>query len=175
MILNYIDPIHLVIATAIGLAICTNDVFVTTIFLHRAKTHMALTLHPKLESILKWDVWATMGLTIREYVAVHRKHHAFTDETGDPHSRYAKHGGGSPRRISPGVLDAILRIEHISGAERFPVITPEDVRISRQDIERFTIRMAVHRHDDARGQSAQDHAVIPIAVGHLGQILVGRP
>jgi stearoyl-CoA desaturase (delta-9 desaturase) len=31
-------------------------------------------------------LWITTGLSTREWVAVHRKHHAFTDEEGDPHS-----------------------------------------------------------------------------------------
>jgi stearoyl-CoA desaturase (delta-9 desaturase) len=31
-------------------------------------------------------LWLTTGLSTKEWVAVHRKHHAFTDEEGDPHS-----------------------------------------------------------------------------------------
>ena len=34
----------------------------------------------------KFALWITTGLSTKEWVAVHRKHHAFTDEEGDPHS-----------------------------------------------------------------------------------------
>ena len=58
----------------------------TTIHLHRAKTHMALVLSPIAEWVSKFVLWLTTGILTIEWVAVHRKHHAFTDEEGDPHS-----------------------------------------------------------------------------------------
>jgi stearoyl-CoA desaturase (delta-9 desaturase) len=61
-------------------------VFSTTIYLHRAATHKALALHPAVEWMFKFVLWLTTGLSTKEWVAVHRKHHAFTDEEGDPHS-----------------------------------------------------------------------------------------
>jgi stearoyl-CoA desaturase (delta-9 desaturase) len=61
-------------------------VFGTTIYLHRTATHKALLLHPKVEWIFKVVLWLTTGIFTKEWVAVHRKHHAFTDEEGDPHS-----------------------------------------------------------------------------------------
>jgi stearoyl-CoA desaturase (delta-9 desaturase) len=61
-------------------------VFSTTIFLHRTATHRALTMHPWLEFTFKFCLWLTTGLATKEWVAVHRKHHAFTDQEGDPHS-----------------------------------------------------------------------------------------
>jgi len=61
-------------------------VFCTTIYLHRSATHKALDLHPALVFIFKLTLWLTSGLHTREWVAVHRKHHAFTDQEGDPHS-----------------------------------------------------------------------------------------
>jgi stearoyl-CoA desaturase (delta-9 desaturase) len=61
-------------------------VFSTTIFLHRTATHRALTMHPGLEFAFKFALWLTTGLSTKEWVAVHRKHHAFTDQEGDPHS-----------------------------------------------------------------------------------------
>jgi stearoyl-CoA desaturase (Delta-9 desaturase) len=61
-------------------------VFSTTIFLHRTATHKALILHPSLEWSFKFALWLTTGILTKEWVAVHRKHHAFTDEEGDPHS-----------------------------------------------------------------------------------------
>jgi stearoyl-CoA desaturase (Delta-9 desaturase) len=61
-------------------------VFSTTIYLHRTATHKALIMHPAAEWIFKFVLWMTTGLLTKEWVAVHRKHHAFTDEEGDPHS-----------------------------------------------------------------------------------------
>jgi stearoyl-CoA desaturase (delta-9 desaturase) len=61
-------------------------VFSTTIYLHRAATHRALILRPGLEWVFRFVLWLTTGLATKEWVAVHRKHHAFTDQEGDPHS-----------------------------------------------------------------------------------------
>src|SRR5438105_13418428 len=61
-------------------------VFSTTIYLHRTATHKALVMHPAVAWLFKLALWLTTGLSTREWVAVHRKHHAFTDEEGDPHS-----------------------------------------------------------------------------------------
>ena len=61
-------------------------VFGTTIYLHRCATHKALILRPSLEWLFKFSLWLTTGQQTKEWVAVHRKHHAFTDEEGDPHS-----------------------------------------------------------------------------------------
>ena len=61
-------------------------VFSTTIYLHRTATHKALVMHPAVAWMFKLMLWLTTGLSTKEWVAVHRKHHAFTDEEGDPHS-----------------------------------------------------------------------------------------
>jgi stearoyl-CoA desaturase (delta-9 desaturase) len=61
-------------------------VFSTTIYLHRSATHRALLLHPGVSWAFRLALWITTGLSTKEWVAVHRKHHAFTDEEGDPHS-----------------------------------------------------------------------------------------
>ena len=61
-------------------------VYGTTIYLHRTATHKALDLHPAVVFFFKFTLWLTTGLHTREWVAVHRKHHAFTDQEGDPHS-----------------------------------------------------------------------------------------
>ena len=61
-------------------------VFSTTIYLHRAATHRAIVLHRAVEVPFRAALWITTGIVPRQWVAVHRKHHAFTDEDGDPHS-----------------------------------------------------------------------------------------
>lgn len=60
--------------------------FATSIYLHRGLTHLALTVHPALDAVFRVILWLTTGQERRQWVAVHRKHHAFTDKEGDPHS-----------------------------------------------------------------------------------------
>src|SRR5713101_6247271 len=59
---------------------------VTTIYLHRALSLRALTLAPGVVAVARVITWITTGIRPRQWVAVHRKHHAFTDVEGDPHS-----------------------------------------------------------------------------------------
>lgn len=63
-------------------------VFSTTIYLHRTLAHRSIILHPAIAWAFRVTLWLTTGMVAREWVAVHRKHHAFTDEEGDPHSPY---------------------------------------------------------------------------------------
>jgi stearoyl-CoA desaturase (delta-9 desaturase) len=58
----------------------------TTVYLHRALSHRALTVHPAVAWVFRLVIWLTTGIKPKEWVAVHRKHHAYTDEEGDPHS-----------------------------------------------------------------------------------------
>lgn len=55
-------------------------------YLHRALAHRALTVHPVADVFFRTVLWLTTGQHRREWVAVHRKHHTFTDQEGDPHS-----------------------------------------------------------------------------------------
>lgn len=61
-------------------------VFATTIYLHRAATHRSLVLHPSVAWVFRLIIWLSTGIVPREWVAVHRKHHKYTDKEGDPHS-----------------------------------------------------------------------------------------
>jgi stearoyl-CoA desaturase (Delta-9 desaturase) len=57
-----------------------------TIFLHRHQAHRALELHPIISHFFRLWLWLTTGMVTKEWAAVHRKHHAFSDKQGDPHS-----------------------------------------------------------------------------------------
>ncbi len=57
-----------------------------TLYLHRDQAHRALELHPALRHFFRFWIWCTSGMMTREWVAVHRKHHAFCEREGDPHS-----------------------------------------------------------------------------------------
>lgn len=73
-------------AFIIGFAVAQLGTFVTTVYLHRAVTHRALTLAGPLNFVMRVLCWITTGIKPREWAAVHRRHHAFTDVEGDPHS-----------------------------------------------------------------------------------------
>ena len=57
-----------------------------TIFLHRHQAHRALDLHPIISHLFRFWLWLTTGMVTKEWVAVHRKHHATCETTEDPHS-----------------------------------------------------------------------------------------
>ena len=76
----------LAITLIVAAILIQTAVFSTTIYLHRTATHKALVIHPALEWTFRFVHWVVTGLATKEWVAVHRKHHAFTDEEGDPHS-----------------------------------------------------------------------------------------
>ena len=57
-----------------------------TVFLHRAQAHRALTLHPAVAHFFRFWLWLTTGMVTKEFVAVHRKHHAKCETKDDPHS-----------------------------------------------------------------------------------------
>jgi stearoyl-CoA desaturase (delta-9 desaturase) len=76
----------IVIAVLVGLAVCQVALFLTTIFLHRTLSHRAINMAPGLRFTCRVLTWLMTGIKPREWVAVHRRHHAFTDVEGDPHS-----------------------------------------------------------------------------------------
>ncbi|MDH3420545.1 MAG: fatty acid desaturase [Gammaproteobacteria bacterium] len=57
-----------------------------TLYYHRDQAHRAIDLHPALRHFFRFWLWMTTGANTKEWVAVHRKHHAFCEKEGDPHS-----------------------------------------------------------------------------------------
>ena len=57
-----------------------------TIFLHRAQAHRALELHAIPSHFFRLWLWLTTGMVTKEFVAIHRKHHAKCETEEDPHS-----------------------------------------------------------------------------------------
>jgi len=57
-----------------------------TIFLHRAQAHRGLDLHPIVSHFFRFWLWLTTGMVTKEWVAIHRKHHAKVETVDDPHS-----------------------------------------------------------------------------------------
>ena len=57
-----------------------------TIYLHRHQAHTALDLSPAVSHFFRFWLWLTTATVTREWVAIHRKHHARCETPDDPHS-----------------------------------------------------------------------------------------
>ena len=57
-----------------------------TLFLHRGQAHKGIEFHPILAHFMRAWLWLTTGMNTKQWVAIHRKHHRFSDQEGDPHS-----------------------------------------------------------------------------------------
>ena len=57
-----------------------------TLYLHRGQAHRSLIFNPILEHTVRLWLWLSTGMVTKQWVAVHRKHHRFTEAAGDPHS-----------------------------------------------------------------------------------------
>lgn len=70
----------------VTLALTHVTIAAVTIFLHRHQAHRGLRLHPIVSHAFRFWLWLTTGMVTREWVAVHRKHHARCELDEDPHS-----------------------------------------------------------------------------------------
>ena len=57
-----------------------------TVYLHRFSAHRSLTMNVGLQHFFRFWVWLTTGMSTTGWTAIHRKHHALTETTEDPHS-----------------------------------------------------------------------------------------
>jgi stearoyl-CoA desaturase (delta-9 desaturase) len=57
-----------------------------TVYLHRCQAHRALDLHPVVAHFFRFWLWLTTGMVTREWVGIHRRHHARCETPDDPHS-----------------------------------------------------------------------------------------
>ena len=65
-----------------------------TVGFHRHLTHRAFKTRRPVRAALAILGSAAVEGPVISWVADHRKHHAFSDEEGDPHSPHVDHGGG---------------------------------------------------------------------------------
>jgi stearoyl-CoA desaturase (delta-9 desaturase) len=65
-----------------------------TVGFHRLLTHRSFKTTAALRGVLAALGSAAIEGPVISWVADHRKHHAFSDEPGDPHSPHVGHGGG---------------------------------------------------------------------------------
>ena len=78
-----LSPVALIL---VGLALTHVTITAVTIYLHRHQAHRALELHPAIAHFFRFWLWMTTGMLTREWVAIHRKHHAKCETADDPHS-----------------------------------------------------------------------------------------
>lgn len=57
-----------------------------TLYLHRYQAHRGVEFHPVASHFMRFWLWLTTGMTTKQWVAIHRRHHQVTDQQGDPHS-----------------------------------------------------------------------------------------
>lgn len=57
-----------------------------TLFLHREQTHRGVRFSSVVSLPMRLWLWLSTATVTKEWVACHRKHHAFADREGDPHS-----------------------------------------------------------------------------------------
>jgi len=69
-----------------GIVMVQITMMAVTLYLHRDAAHRSLDLHPVLRHFFRFWIWCTSGMLTREWVAVHRKHHAYCETEDDPHS-----------------------------------------------------------------------------------------
>ena len=73
---------------ALGLTHAT--IVAVTLYLHRDQAHRSLRLSAPARHVCRFWLWLTTGMVTREWVAVHRKHHARVETADDPHSPVAR-------------------------------------------------------------------------------------
>ena len=74
-----LEIIYLLVATHI-------TIVAVTLFLHRSQAHRSVEFHPTVAHFFRFWLWLTTGMVTKQWVAIHRKHHRFSDNPGDPHS-----------------------------------------------------------------------------------------
>jgi len=73
-------------AVVVGLVLTHITIVTVTVFLHRSQAHRALDLHPAANHFFRLWLWLGTGMVTKEWVAVHRCHHAKCETPDDPHS-----------------------------------------------------------------------------------------
>lgn len=94
-----------------------------TLFLHRAQTHRAVKFNVIPAFVMRFWLWLTTSIVTKEWVACHRKHHAFADREGDPHSPVLE---GLRNIVLKGALYYRNTVRQPSVLEKYGKGTPND-------------------------------------------------
>ena len=98
-----------------------------TIGFHRLFTHRSFTAAPALRVVLAIAGSMSFEGDVTGWVAIHRRHHAFTDEPGDPHSpyRYGTHLAGQLRGLAHAHVGWLLRNDPTPASRYAPDMTAD--------------------------------------------------
>lgn len=105
-----------------------------TVFLHRAQAHRALELHPLPAHLFRFWLWLNTGMVTKEWVAIHRKHHAKCETDHDPHSPQTR---GIDTVLLRGTELYRIEAKNEETLAKFGRGTPDDW-IERRVYSRFT-------------------------------------
>ena len=94
-----------------------------TLFLHRGQAHKGIIFHPILQHAMRLWLWLSTGQITKQWVAIHRKHHVYSDRDGDPHS---PHVYGIWTVFTKGALLYHTASKDTDMVEKFGVGTPDD-------------------------------------------------
>ena len=119
----------------LGLILTQITIASVTIYLHRHQAHNALELHPVISHFFRFWLWLTTGMNTREWVAVHRKHHAKCETPDDPHSPVVE---GLGKILFTGVWFYHKAAQDQETLERYGKGTPDDV-MQRHLYNRFPL------------------------------------
>lgn len=117
----------------VGLIMTHITIASVTIYLHRHQAHRALDLHPIASHFFRFWLWLTTGMNTKEWVAIHRKHHAKCETAEDPHSPQVY---GIGKVLLEGAELYQREAEDAHTLERFGVGTPADW-LERRIYDRF--------------------------------------
>ncbi len=106
-----------------------------TIFLHRAQSHRALDLGPIPSHFFRFWLWIGTGMQTKEFVAIHRKHHAKVDTEEDPHSPQTR---GIKKLLLEGTELYRAESKNKETIAKYGTGTPDDW-IERNLYNRYTI------------------------------------
>lgn len=94
-----------------------------TLFLHRSQAHRSVSFHPAVAHFMRFWLWLTTGMVTRQWVAIHRKHHQYSDNKGDPHT---PHVFGIWRVLFGGALLYHEASKDTDMIQKYGVGTPDD-------------------------------------------------
>jgi stearoyl-CoA desaturase (delta-9 desaturase) len=94
-----------------------------TIFLHRAQAHRALELGPIPSHFFRLWLWLGTGMVTKEFVAIHRKHHAKVETEEDPHSPQTR---GLKKLLLEGVELYRAESKNMETMSKYGSGTPDD-------------------------------------------------
>jgi stearoyl-CoA desaturase (delta-9 desaturase) len=109
-------------------------IITVTVFLHRSQAHRALDLHPAVMHFFRFWAWVGTGMVTKEWVAIHRKHHAKCETVDDPHSPQIY---GIKKLLTDGVGLYRNEAKNAETIARYGHGTPDDW-IERNVYSRFT-------------------------------------